>query len=187
MFRLEQPFNGKLPFKILGDPLGGRLPVDGKKVIEHRISLGTFERNMLSDFVATKSFQNAATPIISLMKDVTGMATLYLILNFMFPNWDLGLDLDNIPEKGLWDYLETRNIAGSAIGIGVAAYATGGLSLIPSIIGLIGGQLVAEGTEEVEELVEDARAAVLPAYRGISFMLSLRNASRTVGYQNSGE
>ena len=63
--------------------MGGRLPVDGKKVIEHRISFGTFERNLLSDLVATKSFQNAATPIISLMKDVTGMATLYLILNFL--------------------------------------------------------------------------------------------------------
>tara|TARA_R110000744_G_C19364772_1_gene561776 strand:+ start:1589 stop:2095 length:507 start_codon:yes stop_codon:yes gene_type:complete len=164
--------------------LGGRLPVDGKKVIEHRISFGTFERNLLSDFVATKSFQNAATPIISLMKDVTGMATLYLILNFLFPNWDLGIDLDSIPENGLRDYLEVRNIAGSAIGIGIAAYATGGLSLIPSIIGLIGGQIIAEGTEEIEE---DVKSAILPAYRGISFMLSLRNASNHVGYSDRGD
>jgi hypothetical protein len=165
--------------------MGGRLPVDGKKVIEHRISLGTFERNMLSDFVATKSFQNAATPIISLMKDVTGMATLYLVLNFMFPNWSLGIDLDVVDDGkgGLWDYLEIQNIAGTAIGVGVAAYATGGLSLIPSIIGAVSGQLFTEG---VEEVVEDTRAAVLPAYRGISFMLSLRNAANDVGYTNSG-
>ena len=164
--------------------LGGRLPVDGKKVIEHRISLGTFERNMLSDFVATKSFQNAATPIISLMKDVTGMATLYLVLNFMFPNWSLGIDLDVVDDGngGLWDYLEIQNIAGTAIGVGVVAYATGGLSLIPSIIGAVGGQLFTEG---VEEVVEDTRAAVLPAYRGISFMLSLRNAANDAGYLNS--
>ena len=165
--------------------MGGRLPVDGKKVIEHRISLGTFERNMLSDFVATKSFQNAATPIISLMKDVTGMATLYLILNFMFPNWSLGIDLDVVDDGngGLWDYLEIQNIAGTTIGVGVVAYATGGLSLIPSIIGAIGGQVFTEGAEEI---VEDSRAAVLPAYRGIQFMLSLRNAADKAGYTNSG-
>ena len=165
--------------------MGGRLPVDGKKVIEHRISLGTFERNMLSDFVATKSFQNAATPIVSLMKDVTGMATLYLVLNFMFPNWSLGIDLNVVDDAngGLWDYLEIQNIAGTAVGVGVAAYATGGLSLIPSIIGVIGGQLFTEG---VEEVVEDTRAAVLPAYRGIQFMISLRNAADKAGYLKPG-
>ena len=165
--------------------MGGRLPVDGKKVIEHRISLGTFERNMLSDFVATKSFQNAATPIISLMKDVTGMATLYLVLNFMFPNWSLGIDLDVVDDGngGLWDYLEIQNIAGTAIGIGVAAYATGGLSLIPSIVGIVGGAVAGQAlVEGLEEIGEDARAAVLPAYRGISFMLSLRNAAKKSGY-----
>ena len=163
--------------------MGGRLPVDGKKVIEHRISFGTFERNLLSDLVATKSFQNAATPIISLMKDVTGMATLYLILNFMFPNWSLGIDLETIEDKGFWDYLELQNIAGTAIGIGVAAYATGGLSLIPTIIGLAGGAVAGQAiVEGLEEIGEDARKAVTPAYRGIKFMLSLRNAAKKSGY-----
>ena len=119
------------------------------------------------------------------MKDVTGMATLYLVLNFMFPNWSLGIDLDVVDDGngGLWDYLEIQNIAGTAIGVGVVAYATGGLSLIPSIIGAIGGQIFTEGAEEI---VEDSRAAVLPAYRGIQFMLSLRNAADKAGYTNSG-
>jgi len=161
--------------------MGGRLPVDGKKVIEHRISLGTFERNMLSDFVATRSFQNVATPIINLMKDVTGMATLYLILNFMFPNWSLGINFDEVPEgdNGLWDYLELQNIAGTAVGVGAAAYVTGGLSLIPTIVGALAGQAIIEGSEEI---IEDTRKAVAPAYRGISFMLSLRNAAKNEGY-----
>ena len=165
--------------------MGGRLPVDGKKVIEHRISLGTFERNMLSDFVATRSFQNVATPIINLMKDVSGMATLYLILNFMFPNWSLGINFDEVPEgdNGLWDYLELQNIAGTAVGVGVAAYATGGLSLIPSIVGIVGGALAGQAfVEGAEEIVEDTRKAVAPAYRGISFMISLRNAAKNEGY-----
>ena len=65
----------------------------------------------------------------------------------------------------------------------LVAYATGGLSLIPSIIGAIGGQIFTEGAEEI---VEDSRAAVLPAYRGIQFMLSLRNAADKVGYSKSG-
>jgi len=160
--------------------MGGRLPVDGKKVIEHRISLGTFERNLLSDFVGTKSFQNAATPIVSLMKDVTGMATLYLILNSLFPNWSLGIDVDTYDDKGLRDYLELQNIAGTAVGVGIAAYATGGLALIPTILGAIGGQFVVEGAEEA---VEDfTSVTIMPAYRGIIFMQSLRNAAKEVGY-----
>ena len=165
--------------------MGGRLPVDGKKVIEHRISLGTFERNMLSDFVSTKSFQNAATPIISLLKDVTGMASLYLILNFLFPNWSMGIDINVVNNKDgkLWDYLELHNIAGTVIGSGVAAYATGGLSLIPSILaiagGAIAGQIFVEGAEEI---IEDTREAVLPAYRGMMFMIGLRNAAIASGY-----
>jgi len=161
--------------------MGGRLPVDGKKVIEHRISLGTFERNMLSDFVATRSFQNVATPIINLMKDVTGMATLYVILNFMFPNWSLGINFDEVPEgdEGLWDYLELQNIAGTVVGVAAVAYVTGGLSLIPTIVGALTGQAIAEGYEEI---MEDTRKAVAPAYRGISFMRSLKNAAKKEGY-----
>jgi len=159
--------------------MGGRLPVDGKRVIEHRISLGTFERNMLSDFVGTKSFQNAATPIVSLMKDVTGMATLYLVLNAIFPNWSIGIDVDAYDDPGLMDYLELQNLAGTAVGVGIAAYATGGLSLIPSLIGVVGAQIAVEGAEEI---VEDAKATIMPAYRGIVFMRSLRNAAKEVGY-----
>ena len=38
-----------------------RLPVDGKKVVEHRITLGTFERNMLQD-IATSYRVQAVDP-----------------------------------------------------------------------------------------------------------------------------
>jgi len=34
-----------------------RLPVDGKKVVEHRISLGTFERNLLQDIATSYRVQ----------------------------------------------------------------------------------------------------------------------------------
>ena len=77
------------------------------------------------------------------------------------------------------DYLEINNIAGSVIGIGIAGFATGGLSLIPSIIGAVAGSIFVEGAEEVEE---DIKSAVIPAYRSMMIMLSLRNAAKNVGY-----
>ena len=37
--------------------MGGRLPVDGKKVTEHRITLGTFERKLLDDLALSYRIQ----------------------------------------------------------------------------------------------------------------------------------
>ena len=68
-----------------------RLPVDGKKVVEHRITLGQFERTMLNDLVSSKQFNNIATPTVDLLKDVTGMAAFAAILFSLF---GIVLDLD---------------------------------------------------------------------------------------------
>lgn len=50
-----------------------RLPVDGKKVIEHRISFGTKERQLIESFANANTFNKVATPTVDLMKDVSGM------------------------------------------------------------------------------------------------------------------
>jgi len=65
-------------------PIGGRLPVDGKKVIEHRISLGTFERNQLDTLITSLAFKNVATPTVSLLNDATGLIAIVAIIDQLF-------------------------------------------------------------------------------------------------------
>tara|TARA_R110000751_G_scaffold203051_1_gene307505 strand:- start:16 stop:444 length:429 start_codon:yes stop_codon:yes gene_type:complete len=53
--------------------MGGRLPVDGKKVQEFRITLGTFERDRLDTLISSISANQIASPVVSLMSDTSGM------------------------------------------------------------------------------------------------------------------
>lgn len=84
-----------------------RLPVDGKKVVEHRITLGSFERNLARDLVFSMQVKNVATPAVSLMKDVTGMIVLVGIMNELF-----GL---NVELAGVTDIDELMGAVKSAI------------------------------------------------------------------------
>jgi len=64
-----------------------RLPVDGNKVVEHRITFGTKEREQIDQLTNSlevqnysKAFENLATPMVNLMNDVTGMIVFLTIL-----------------------------------------------------------------------------------------------------------
>jgi len=50
-----------------------RLPVDGKKVQELRITFGTKEREMIESAVTGYSFNRVATPTVSLLSDVSAL------------------------------------------------------------------------------------------------------------------
>jgi hypothetical protein len=63
-----------------------RLPVDGKKVIEHRITFGTKERDMLESALAGYQFNKVATPVVAGMSDVSFMITLAGLLTYFFPD-----------------------------------------------------------------------------------------------------
>lgn len=63
-----------------------RLPVDGKKVIEHRITFGTIEREALQSFVTANSFSKVATPLVNGMSDVSFMIVVAAILTRWFPD-----------------------------------------------------------------------------------------------------
>tara|TARA_R110000764_G_C10786638_1_gene356961 strand:- start:150 stop:518 length:369 start_codon:yes stop_codon:yes gene_type:complete len=77
--------------------MGGRLPVDGKKVQEYRITLGTFERQQLETLVTavqveriTKGINNIATSDLFLSPTkmilfVEAVATLLEILGIETP------------------------------------------------------------------------------------------------------
>tara|TARA_Y100001963_G_scaffold145225_1_gene218531 strand:+ start:1077 stop:1493 length:417 start_codon:yes stop_codon:yes gene_type:complete len=48
-----------------------RLPVDGKKVVEHRITFGTKERDLMEGALAAYQFNRIATPILNALQDVS--------------------------------------------------------------------------------------------------------------------
>jgi hypothetical protein len=60
--------------------------VDGKKVIEHRVTLGTKERQLLGDWVNSNSFNKIAEPVVAGMSDVSFMLTVGAIIAIWFPN-----------------------------------------------------------------------------------------------------
>ena len=152
-----------------------------EKVIEYRITMGDWERTRVDGLMAGVQFNQIATPIVSLMKDVTGMAALYIILNALFPDWAKGLDLDALDgtdEKGWRDYFEGINLAGGAAGAAAGGYAGSwggpwGIGIGAALGGLT-GILAVEGAEE---LYEDVTAPV----RSYMLMLSLRRAAKQKG------
>jgi hypothetical protein len=164
-----------------------RLPVDGKKVQEQRVTLGGLEREELRTLVTSMQIRNIATPLVSLMKDVTGMATLYLILNAMFPEWLKNLDLpylDSQGPEGWADWFELQNMAAGAAG-GFAGGFIGGFwggpftALGLGVLGSIGGILA---VEEAEDIVAGEGSGPIPGWnsdpRWAMFMLGLRDSYR---------
>ena len=141
------------------------------KTEEVRITLGNKEREILGDLVGSIQFKNTATPIVNLLNDLTGTATVALLLGYVFPNFLINNltgqpytreDFEGKSDKGIFDYIEAQNLAAIAA-TGALAYFTGGLSLGTSaIVGGIFGTVAAEGAEEV---ISDARGAANAARR----------------------
>ena len=144
----------------------GRKP--SEKVIEHRITFGSAERRYMDEITGSIQFKNYAGTMIDLLKDVTGLAALYVIINSLFPQWSNGIDLDLLDgtdDKGWRDYFEMQNIAG--VGAGVA----GGIGWLPAILGGLVGTIAVEGSEEI---LEDIQSVINKSY-GVQYtMLSLR-------------
>lgn len=140
-----------------------------KETIEYVVRLQDKERELLSQIVDTRAFSNVATPIVDLLKDVTGMATVISIIFLLFPRlfqnpvtgeYYTIAEITQAEENGgLSDYLETQNLlavgAGITIGIG-GAIATGGTILIPALIGALIGTVAVEGAEEIVKDIESA-------------------------------
>tara|TARA_R110000772_G_scaffold267707_1_gene392274 strand:+ start:2902 stop:3309 length:408 start_codon:yes stop_codon:yes gene_type:complete len=62
-----------------------RLPVDGKKVQEFRITLGTFERERVDTLISALTFNKVSTPLVALLSDVSAMTTIvsaYLVYKY---------------------------------------------------------------------------------------------------------
>ena len=74
-----------------------RLPVDGKKVVEHRVTLGTYERQQLDTFVTGMTVRNVGTPMVELLSDVSALTVLAGLLE------TLGIiDITGWIERNTW-------------------------------------------------------------------------------------
>lgn len=150
-----------------------------KETIEYVIRLQDKERQLLDDFILGKNFQNVATPIVDLLKDVSGLAAAYVILNALFPDWSKGLDLNamsGMDSPGIFDYLELQNLALGVAGA-AAGVATGGLAWLPALLGFATGQIAAEIGEEAYKAASGMRNSV----QFKTFMFTLYMAAKTTG------
>ncbi|GAG81574.1 unnamed protein product [marine sediment metagenome] len=107
-----------------------RKPTD--EVIEHRITLGAYERQIVSDLAGSYQFNRIATPVITFVNDNTSLLLIGTVIGVSLdkilsePNWrDIVTELSGLP---LDDWLETQNLVGGAIGATIAAFFSGGLA-----------------------------------------------------------
>jgi len=166
-----------------------RLPVDGKKVVEHRFTLGAFERTRLDQIAGSYEFKSIANPILGVLKDGTAMASLLLFFTFVFPKWredpatgesmsDTRLLSVKDDEKGLSDYLEAQNLMGIAAGMALTwlpavAWGAGPPGWFALGLGALGGTLAVEGTEEVMSDIERAKIAARNQMKVIQLLVGL--------------
>ncbi|AXH79400.1 MAG: hypothetical protein [Circular genetic element sp.] len=124
-----------------------------EKVIEHRITLGTYERQIFSDAVTSYNFKNVSTPIVSALSDVSFVlligAAIGLFLDRVLPD-DWRSVTEFLIGQDLSDWLEVQNIVGAGIG-GIA-----GLFVGNPVFGAVLGSVAVEGLEEVYSGVQTA-------------------------------
>ena len=106
-----------------------RLPVDGKKVVEHRITLGTKERDLLQDLSTSYRIKSIAPSVATALTDATALyalATIYEMLT--------GRDIPGIinPDEAgqIWDAIknEVRTVDVAEVRIDRASSLVGGLA-----------------------------------------------------------
>ena len=82
-----------------------------EKVIEHRITLGTYERQIFSDAVTSYNFKNVSTPIVSALSDVSFVlligAAIGLFLDRVLPD-DWRSVTEFLIGQDLSDWLEVQ-------------------------------------------------------------------------------
>ena len=133
-----------------------RLPIDGTKVKEFRLTLGTFERERIDTLITAIAINRVSTPLVTLLSDVSALSALALAYGyykygdsfkeFMKDNYDnLGdlvndflLFLPNAPDLNPFNNQPNPGVPSSESG-------GGGLSgLIQDLINLVGNDLPQE-------------------------------------------
>ena len=148
-----------------------RLPVDGSKVIEHRVTLGGKEREILESAMTAYSFRNVATPIVNTISDKDALVFLGLVIAFFVPSWipdDWQEVTEDMSPQQVKDWLEVQNL----VGAGAGAAIFGPYGWVAAIIGaLIGTSVVEVGEEVAADLASEAPIGVAAAMMVISNQL----------------
>ena len=75
-----------------------RLPVDGTKVREIRVTMGTKERELLESAITAFQFNRISTPIVAGMSDVSFMVVVGSILTAFFPQIVIPTGVEQVGE-----------------------------------------------------------------------------------------
>ena len=81
-----------------------RLPVDGKKVVEHRITFGTKERELIDQFSLSYRINSVAPSFAEIVKDATALYAIGVAIEIIF-DVDLPFIVTTDDAQELWDGL----------------------------------------------------------------------------------
>lgn len=155
------------------------------EVIEHRITLGGYERQLVSDVAGSYQFNKIANPLIRLISDNTAMALIIASLGLFLDryldiNWrTITKDMDN---KQLADWLETQNLVGAGIGGLIGLFFGGAFG---AVAGATAGTVVVEG---VEYALDEAGQIIIDntsPSQSIFFVLSLYRIGQVFSPNNN--
>jgi len=59
-----------------------RLPIDGTKVKEFRLTLGTFERERIDTLITAIAINRVSTPLVALLSDVSALSAIALAYGY---------------------------------------------------------------------------------------------------------
>ncbi len=133
-----------------------RLPVDGKKVIEYRVTLGAKERELVQDAQWSYTFAQIGKTVGGIVTNpvfLLGLAgyIAYKLDEILDPNWRQ-IVVDMTPEE-VKDWLETQNLVGAGIGGFIGAIL--GLGVGAPWLGAMLGSIAGSAAVEVGEGVLD--------------------------------
>jgi hypothetical protein len=133
-----------------------RLPVDGKKVIEYRVTLGAKERELFQDAQWSYTFGKVGATVSGILGNpviLLGIAgyIAYKLDQILDPDWRNIVE-EMTPDQ-LRDWLETQNLVGAGIG-GLLGLIVGGP--LGGIFGSILGSAAVEVGEGAYAAVDEA-------------------------------
>lgn len=82
-----------------------RLPVDGKKVVEHRITFGTKERELIDQFSLSYRINSVAPSFAEIVKDATALYAIGIAIEIIF-DVELPFIVTTDDAQELWDGLK---------------------------------------------------------------------------------
>jgi hypothetical protein len=141
-----------------------RTPVDGKKVIEYRVTLGGKERQLLDEITTAYQVKNIGGTIGNILGNpaIIGLISLAVIAwvnSKLDPDWEEIIQ-DMTPDQ-LKDWLETQNLVGSGIGALIGGILAGPFGAIGGAV--VGGVAVEGGEAALDAIGQELDERLEPS------------------------